>query len=319
MSIPIIRTLVIAYFCLLPHKFILCEDCISAGGCADFTTLKKRQSDESSSQSSSRSRSAKRKEREADLSSKGGKRSSSSRPLQDQLQSSRTATSHKKPKIQNFIDRVGVSESSSSMHAQTQISSHERPSTMSLDLSLGGARSHASTSVQKDARNSASPPASSSFDATQDTAHRDTTHIKPFSSDVLRGARGGKKPAGYDTRAQKIARYTEKYLKAGETKKEAVQKANNEYAQRTRRNREDWKAWREIVRTDPSRAREMTTQVPKRMGRSDYIRLRTHQLLSRGMTADINEAIRIAREENDQQLSHRRNYSKTFVRKNKRP
>lgn len=322
MSVPVTWTLLVICICLLLLKSTFSKSRVNAGDFGCYNPLKKRQSDESSSQSSSVS--SKRKFREADLWRKEYKQSSRARLMYDHTQLSRAALSHDQSNTRNLIDRVGLSESPRLTHTQTQTASPGWPSTTNLDLSLGiGSahavpQAHASSPISSTRGNPALPSTSSSPDTTERNAQNDPKFIKPFSNDVLRHSRG-KKPAGYDTKKQMIARFTERYMNKGEAKKDALRKSKDDYARRSQRKYSEWATWREIARTDPAKAREMQTQVPKRMGREDYISLRAHQLNHRGEAADMKEAIKMATEENDQQLSQKRKYNHTYVAKKQKP
>lgn len=131
--------------------------------------------------------------------------------------------------------------------------------------------------------------------------------IKPFSNQVLRHG-GRKKPAGYDSGKQRIARFAEKYIAEGTTKSDeiALSMAKDKLKQRLQRKYELMKTWRNIAKTDPSKAREMKTQVPKRLSRKDYVPLRAHQLHHQGKAPTMEIATQVAKEEIERELSLKR-------------
>ncbi|PWN38515.1 uncharacterized protein FA14DRAFT_177784 [Meira miltonrushii] len=138
--------------------------------------------------------------------------------------------------------------------------------------------------------------------------HDAATDIAPFSHEVLRNSHG-RKPAGYDGKKQLTARAAEKYIIDGTATddKNALELAKSKIAQKYRKKGTLLATWREIARTDPSKAREMKTQAPRRLKSEDYIPLRAHQLHHQRKVASLEIGVQMAKEENERELSRKRN------------
>lgn len=121
---------------------------------------------------------------------------------------------------------------------------------------------------------------------------------KLFSKEVLR-SKFRERPKGYDTNENTIARAAETLIrnKKAVNHDKAIEIAKDKLEAKKIGNREKLRNWKQIASTDPSKAREMKTNVPKNMPEKLYVAARAHQLDHRGIAKDMNEATRLAKEE----------------------
>lgn len=124
---------------------------------------------------------------------------------------------------------------------------------------------------------------------------------KPFSKDVIR-RQSNKRPRGYESNANTIALSAETLLRNshGLTHEDAIKLAKEKLAKRRERQATHLRSWNLVAATDPAKAREMKTNVPKNMIANLYIPARAHQLHHRGEARDMKECERLAKLEAEQ-------------------
>lgn len=300
------------YFYLFLCRSISGVDLVVTDRSADSNILKKRQNDDSSSHSSSSSRPAKRRSHNTD---KDEKKSFRARFMKDKPHSPQSTMAHGESSTQNLIDRVGLSEGSNPTHLRA----HESLTKVTLDLSLGNALPLNVRPASRAVGNFMHPSVITTPQTMKEDFRRVTGSVKPFSSDVLRHT-SGKRPVGYDTNEQTIARFAEKYINSGTTTddKIALRLAKFELDRKRQRKSNEWDTWRRIAGTDPSKAREMGTIVPKRLSKKEYVPLRAHQLDHQGKAPTMEDALRMAYTEHDEALSRKRQYKQAKKLKSKR-
>jgi hypothetical protein len=306
MTIFAVWILGLVYFYLFMCRSICGMGLVVTDRSADFNILKKRQNDDSSSHSSSSNGPEKRKSRDTD---KNEKNSSRARLMKDKPHSHQSTMAHSESSTQNLIDRVGLSEGSKPIHLRAHENVAGDNLKVTLDLSLGHAIPLDLRPVSHAVGNSMHHSVITKPQTLKENLHRETGSVKPFSSDVLRHT-SGKRPVGYDTNEQTIARFAEKYINSGTTTddKIALRWAKFELDRKRQRKSNEWDNWRRIAGTDPSKAREMGTIVPKRLSKKEYVPLRAHQLDHQGKAPTMEDAIRMATTEHDDALTRKREY-----------
>lgn len=133
--------------------------------------------------------------------------------------------------------------------------------------------------------------------------HHTSPEVEPFSEGVLRHSRINR-PKGYDSNVQTAARHAERLLKTGTVRdaKMALEKGKAKIQERNQRKNEELTHWRNISSTDPSQARQMTTRVPRRLSRAQYVPLRAHQLHHLGKAENMDIATQMAKHEAQEDL-----------------
>ncbi|PWN38511.1 uncharacterized protein FA14DRAFT_177781 [Meira miltonrushii] len=129
----------------------------------------------------------------------------------------------------------------------------------------------------------------------------------PFSDELLRN-KSGKKPKGYNTNDQVVARHAERFMSDGNIMdKDVAIGMGKKMIQRSNLRKQIKLAhWRQIAETDPSKARLATTRVPTRLSKTHYIPLRAHQLDQQGKAKGMEEATQMATAEAQRELDRKR-------------
>lgn len=135
-----------------------------------------------------------------------------------------------------------------------------------------------------------------------------TSSIPKLFSEEMKRHIDGKKPKGYHTNNQTIARHAERLIVDGNIidKGVAISLAKKKIQRHNLRKQNVLSQWRQIAETDPSKARLVPTKVPTRLSTTHYVPLRAHQLDHQGKASGMEEAISMARAEAQKELDRKK-------------
>ncbi|PWN38513.1 uncharacterized protein FA14DRAFT_153836 [Meira miltonrushii] len=184
-----------------------------------------------------------------------------------------------------------------------------------------------STSPRHSEMNQVSPPSGSGKEAQHSqhsehliAAYSPKSHSRtfasittPFSKEVKRN-NNGRRPKGYDSNANKIALFAETFLNHNKaaSQEDAIRLAKEKLSAIRERTSNNLKNWKHIAKTEPSKAGEMKTNVPKHLPINLYVSARAHQLYHRGQSKDLAEAEKLAKAESVQFREKKRKHNAIY-------